>query len=81
MAEIEQTLLLSSNRIMSGLSIGIFTFDFDKFLVKVKVKVMHIFIANTSKVVIDTPNITIAVLHKVMYALSIGIFAFDLGSL
>ena len=44
-----------------------------------KVKIIHIWIVNISKMVTDSTNITIAINYEVEYGLSIGAFKFDLG--
>ena len=44
-----------------------------------KIKVMHIFTANISKMVTDMANITIDIRYDVACELSIGIYRVDLG--
>ena len=48
-------------------------------ILKARVNIMHISIANFSQLLTDKANIAIINKYEVSYDLSIGIFTFDLG--
>ena len=60
-----RTLPLPTHEVACGLSIAIFTFDLALSILKVKVKVMHIWTVNLSQMVMDRANIAIANKQKV----------------